>query len=373
MEQNQVLDNIRTKLEKILKSNFKNGYRQKIDIYPDRWNFACPICGDSVSDNRKKRGNLYLNSMSYHCYNCGCHYGINSFLKRFDEELNNDDKIFIHEIQQNSKKFERRYGSSKSTSIIYNLLEQLAIPKKIFFKVNGLVSPYKQDFARKYLTYRNIDIQKWKYFAYKEDTKELYILNINQNDRIIGYQIRQLDPKSKKPRYLTRSLSKIYRDIFGKDLNNIIEKLLSNIERGDKFIEEEDGIENITAHVDKLSGLFNVMNIDMNNQLTIVEGPIDSLMIENCIALQGVTKMNNYFDNVENVRYLFDNDDVGRKHSITKIKEHKNVFLWDMYLNEIGCVNMKIKDVNDLSRFDKFRYEVFNKCFSDNELDILMI
>ena len=93
METSDVLLNIRYKLEKILKKNFSNTYRQKIDTYPDRWNFCCPICGDSVNDNRKKRGNLYLNSMSYHCYNCGCHYGINSFLHLFNEELSNDDKV----------------------------------------------------------------------------------------------------------------------------------------------------------------------------------------------------------------------------------------------------------------------------------------
>ena len=371
--QNQVLDNVKVKLEKILKSSFTNRYRQKIDIYPDRWNFCCPFCGDSVNDNRKKRGNLYLDSMSYHCYNCGCHYGINSFLRKFDEELSSEDKILVHEIQQNSKKFERKFGASKATSITYQILDKLAIPKNIFFKANNLVSPYKNSFASNYLNFRKIDIRKWKHFAFKESTKELYILNINQNDRIIGYQIRQLDEKSKKSRYLTKSLSKTYRDMFGKDLNTIIEKLLSNIERGDKFIEEEDGVENITAHVDKLSGLFNIMNIDLNFQLTIVEGPIDSLMIDNCIALQGATKMNNYFDNVDGVRYLFDNDDVGRKHSINKIKEHKQVFLWDMYLNEIGCEGIKIKDINDLSRFNKFKFDVFNKCFSNNELDILMI
>ncbi|MCM1217719.1 MAG: hypothetical protein NC548_24770 [Lachnospiraceae bacterium] len=294
-------------------------------------------------------------------------------MKKFDEELSNEDNIFIHEIQQNSKRFERRYSASKATSIPFQLLEQLAIPKSVFFKANDLVTPYKNDFVKSYLTYRKIDIQKWKYFAFKISTKELYILNINQNDRIIGYQIRQLNEKSRKPRYLTRSLSKIYREMFGKDLDNIVSKLLGKIEKGEKFIEEEDGIENIVAHIDKLSGLFNIMNIDLYHQLTIVEGPIDSLMIDNCIALQGATKMNNYFDNVDNVRYLFDNDDVGRKHSISKIKEHKQVFLWDMYLNEIGCSDVKIKDINDLSRFDKFKFDIFNKCFSDNELDILMI
>lgn len=373
MANNEVLDNVRHKIEKILVSNFTNNrYRQKIDVYPDRWNFCCPICGDSVSDNRKKRGNLYLNSMSYHCYNCGSHYGINSLLRKFNEELSNDDKVVIHEIQQNSKKFERRYNGTKSTSVIYKLLEQLAIPKGVFFKANNLISPYKNKFISDYLSSRKIDIRKWKYFAYNELSKELYILNINQNDRIIGYQIRQLDIKSKKPRYLTRSLSRMYSDMFGKSVDRIVEKILSNIEGSQKFIDEEDGIENIVAHIDKLSGLFNIMNVDVMNQLTIVEGPIDSLMLENCVALQGATKMNNYFDNIENIRYLFDNDDAGRKHSIDKIKDHKNVFLWDMYLKEIKCTN-KIKDVNDLSKADKLKIDVLNRCFSDNEFDIIMI
>lgn len=363
---------MKVKISRILSSSFDNKYRQKIDLYPDRWNFACPICGDSVNDNRKKRGNLYLNSMSYHCYNCGCHYGVNSFLRKFDDELSNEDKVFVHEIQQNSKKFERRYGASKSTSVIYNLMDQLAIPKSIFFKVNGLTTPYQGGFATDYLLSRKIEIKKWKYFAYKKSTKELYILNINPSDRIIGFQIRQLDEKSKKPRYLTRSLSKIYQDIFGKDLSGIIEKLLGKIENSEKFIEEEDGIENIVAHIDKLSGLFNVMNVDVAQTMNILEGPIDSLMLENSIALQGATKMNNYFDNVNGVRYVFDNDDVGRKHSIAKIKEHKMTFLWDMYLKEIKCFE-KVKDLNDLVKKGLFKLEVFNKCFSDSELDILMI
>lgn len=372
MESNEVLDDVKTKLEYVLRKNFTNKYRQKIDVYPDRWNFCCPICGDSVSDNRKKRGNLYLNSMSYHCYNCGCHYGINSLLKRFGEELSDDAKVVVHDIQRNSKKFERRFRGQRSSSMIYQLLDKLAIPKKVFFKALGLVTPYKNQFLRDYLHSRTIEIKKWNYFAFNEKTKELYILNINQNDRIIGYQIRQLNEKSRKPRYTTRCLSRIYNEMFGKDVGKIVDMLLSKVENGQMFIDMEDGIENIVAHLDKLSGLFNIMNIDISNQLTIVEGPIDSLMLDNCVALQGATKLNDYFDNVEHVRYLFDNDDVGKRHSINKIKDHKPVFLWDMYLNEIKC-NDKIKDINDLSKKDKLKIDVLNRCFSDNEFDILMI
>lgn len=374
MESNtEVLDNVRDKLEHVLKRNFDNKYKQKIDVYPDRWNFCCPICGDSVNDNRKKRGNLYLNSMSYHCYNCGCHYGINSFLKRFGEELSNDDKVVIHDIQQNSKKFERRFrGGQRSSSMMYQLLDKLAIPKSVFFKALNLTTPYKNTDIAAYLKSRTVDIRKWNHFAYSIETRELYILNTNQNDRIIGYQIRQLNPKSRKPRYTTRCLSRIYNEMFGKDINRIVENILSNIENSQMFIDKEDGIENIVAQLDKLSGLFNIMNIDTSNQLTIVEGPIDSLMLDNCVALQGATKLNDYFDDIESVRYLFDNDDVGKRHSINKIKDHKRVFLWDMYLNEVKCTD-KIKDINDLSKKDKLKLDVLNKCFSDNEFDILMI
>lgn len=368
--ENNILDNIKTKLQYILNRSFK-GYRQKIDTYHDRLNFCCPICGDSVSDSRKKRGNLYLNSMSYHCYNCGAHYGINSLLKRFGEELSGEDKVAIHEIQQSSTKFERK-AKTHHSSMTLTLLSKLAVPKSIFFKRNNLVTPYKHNFCSTYLKGRNIEIDKWKYFAFKDDTKELYILNINEDDRIIGYQVRQLDKNSKKARYLTTSMSRMYKNVFNKDLRNIIDNLLKKIELGDKYIEEEDGIDNIVASVDRLSGLFNIMNINPNLPLTIVEGPIDSLAIDNCIALQGATKMNNYFDNVKDVRYLFDNDKVGKQHTIKKLKEHKHVFLWDKYLKEVKSKE-KIKDVNDLQKLGYFKVDVFEKCFSDDELDIMMI
>lgn len=370
---NNIIENIKNKIQKILNRKFKNdiSYRRKIDIYQDRFNFCCPVCGDSVSDNRKKRGNLYYNDLGYHCYNCGYHAGINYFLKRFDEELSNDDKIIVHELQQSSKKFERKTATRQS-SMIFKIIDLIAIPKSIFLKINNLVTPYKNEYCSNYLQGRKINKKFWKYFAFNEKSKELFILNINQNDRIIGYQIRQLNKDSKKPRYLTRSISKIYNEMFNKNINYIIEKLLDNIELGKKYIEEEDGIENIVANIDKISGLFNIMNVDISKQLTIVEGPIDSLAIDNCIALQGATKMNGYFDNVKNVRYLFDNDKVGKTHTLSKLKEHKKVFLWDMYLKKIKAKE-KIKDVNDLQKTGNYNMDIFEDCFSDDEFDVMFV
>ena len=107
---NNTLDNIKNKIQEILNKKFANDsyIKRKIDVYHDRLNFSCPYCNDSRTDVRKKRGNLYLDSLRFHCFNCNHSAGINRFLSDFNEELSNEDKIVVHEIQQNAKKFEKR-------------------------------------------------------------------------------------------------------------------------------------------------------------------------------------------------------------------------------------------------------------------------
>ena len=372
--ENNTLDNIKNKIQEILNKKFANDnyIKRKIDVYHDRLNFSCPYCGDSRSDVRKKRGNLYLDSLRFHCFNCGHSTGINRFLSDFNEELSNEDKIAVHEIQQNAKKFEKRVSSTQS-SMSMTLLDKLAIPKDILFKQLGIISPYKDVTASNYLKSRMINIKDWKYFAYNSLTKELYILNTSPSDRVIGFQIRQLDPKSHKQRYTSSRLTKIYSDVFNKDINGIVERLLLKEPLGQKYIEEEDGVENIVANLDRLSGIFNIMNVNLSQPLTIMEGPIDSLAIANSIALQSAAKhLDGFFDEVENVRYLFDNDKTGKEMSLKKMKNHKKVFLWGQYLDMIKS-KTNIKDINDLQKQNLFNIDIIEKCFSDDEFDAMYI
>ena len=371
---NNTLDNIKNKIQEILNKKFANEsyIKRKIDVYHDRLNFSCPYCGDSRSDVRKKRGNLYLDSLRFHCFNCGHSAGINRFLSDFNEELSNEDKIAVHEIQQNAKKFEKRVSSTQS-SMSMTLLDKLAIPKDILFRQLGIISPYKDVTASNYLKSRMINIKDWKYFAYNPLTKELYILNTSPLDRVIGFQIRQLDPKSHKQRYTSSRLTKIYSDVFNRDINGIVERLLLKEPLGQKYIEEEDGVENIVANLDRLSGIFNIMNVNLSQPLTIMEGPIDSLAIANSIALQSAAKhLDGFFDEVENVRYLFDNDKTGKEMSLKKMKNHKKVFLWGQYLDMIKS-KTNIKDINDLQKQNLFNIDIIEKCFSDDEFDAMYI
>lgn len=372
--ENNTLDNIKNKIQEILNKKFANDsyIKRKIDVYHDRLNFSCPYCNDSRTDVRKKRGNLYLDSFKFFCFNCNHSAGINRFLSDFNEELSNEDKIVVHEIQQNAKKFEKRVSSTQS-SMSMTLLDKLAIPKDILFRQLGIISPYKDVTASNYLKSRMINIKDWKYFAYNPLTKELYILNTSPLDRVIGFQIRQLDPKSHKQRYTSSRLTKIYSDVFNKDINGIVERLLLKEPLGQKYIEDEDGIENIVANLDRLSGIFNIMNVNLSQPLTIMEGPIDSLAIANSIALQSAAKhLDGFFDEVENVRYLFDNDKTGKEMSLKKMKNHKTVFLWGQYLDMIKS-KTNIKDINDLQKQNLFNIDIIEKCFSDDEFDAMYI
>ena len=372
--ENNVLDVIKGKIQNILNNKFAHDsyIKRKIDVYHDRLNFSCPCCSDSRTDIRKKRGNLYLDTLVYHCYNCGEHMGINTLLHRFGEDLSSEDKIVVHEIQQSSKKFEKRVSSSQS-SMSMTLLEKLAIPKMILFKQLGIISPYKNERVSSYLKSRMIDIKDWKYFAYDPKTDELYILNTSPEDRVIGFQIRQLNPNSIKSRYISKRITRVYSDVFNKDINGITERLLLKESLGQKYIDEEDGIENIVANLDRLSGIFNIMNVNLSQPLTIMEGPIDSLAVTNSIALQGASKqLDGFFDEVENVRYIFDNDKTGREMTLKKLKNHKKVFLWGQYLNMIHT-KLKVKDLNDLQKMNLLNPEIIEKCFSDDEFDAMYI
>ena len=372
--ENTAIENIKGKIQNILNKKFANDsyIKRKIDVYHDRLNFACVYCNDSRTDVRKKRGNLYLDSLRYHCFNCSHSTGINKLLSDFGEDLSSEDKIVVHEIQQSSKKFEKRVSSSQS-SMSMTLLEKLAIPKMILFKQLGIISPYKNERASSYLKSRMIDIKDWKYFAYDPKTDELYILNTSPEDRVIGFQIRQLNPNSIKSRYISKRITRVYSDVFNKDINGITERLLLKESLGQKYIDEEDGIENIVANLDRLSGIFNIMNVNLSQPLTIMEGPIDSLAVTNSIALQGASKqLDGFFDEVENVRYIFDNDKTGREMTLKKLKNHKKVFLWGQYLNMIHT-KLKVKDLNDLQKMNLFNPEIIEKCFSDDEFDAMYI
>jgi len=344
---------ITNKVQRILRSNF-SGPKAVEKPYRDRLNFACPYCGDS-HDTHKKRGNLYWKNLVFHCYNCSKHTNLVEFLKDQGESVTNKDDLILYLdfIRENQVAVATKDYMQLS---IFENLRAFSIPLKTVKEELGLVEAKENMRIERYLKGRFMH-NKLEFFMYDPKEEQLYIFNLTSDmQNTVGWQIRNFKPGREK--YISYNIEKI---------NQLV--LNRKIELSDEEI----------IRMNTLSIYFNIALVDFTNPVTLFEGPIDSLICKNSIAISGVDKPTEMFDDIPTVRYLFDNDRPGRKQMEYQLKRRKTVFMWNKLLRDFKIqprlADMKeVKDFNDLLKYcwktknDAIRN--FDKYFTNNPLDI---
>jgi hypothetical protein len=128
-----------------------------------------------------------------------------------------------------------------------------------------------------------------------------------------------------------------------------------------------------------LSLYFGIFYTDFSKPVTIFEGPIDSFLVSNSIAITGSDKPTDMFDDISTIRYLFDNDNAGRRIMEWKLKKRKKVFMWNKLMRDykIQPRLANMKQVKDLSELIEYCWKTKNdaiknldKYYTDNPLDI---
>lgn len=355
----EIKNKIKFAIKSILIRTHSQNNKHEILDSSGRLNFACPYCGDSNDDDRKKRGNLFWDSLYYHCYNDGCavngkvtHRTIVQFFRDFSYNVTDDDHFtYLKYIK------DHRVSTGELDNLEYNTLkklDELSVLKEDFRKKMNLFYINESTYRiYPYLISRLLH-HKLDYFLWDPRKKQLYILNTNHDaSKIYGYQLRNLsENRQRQAKYLSFNISKI-RDIM--ELETVMDET------------ELDSI-------NKLSLLFGISFLDLTQDFTIFEGPLDSMFMKNSIAICGLTKEPFDFDSIPTSRYLLDNDKGGTHKMIEKIQKNKKVFLWKKVLekNKIGA---EIKDLNDLIRhMYKYKLKInLNNYFSDDPYDILNI
>jgi len=248
-----------TKYVGLLSMRLKN-FKKKSN---NTWNCSCPICGDSKKDSRKARGYFlpYKGHLIYKCHNCGISTSFSNFLKRFDEDLHKEYRM---------ERFGSKYRTAKKKpEIIVPTMQTEDRIKTIrdnFSVLDDLV-PFQDmpEVHKKYLMSRRIPIEHLnKYFYFTEkfktysngvcpgsfsksslayDEARIIVVMFDEDDTVIGFQGREIEKSYAK--YVTIKLDKDDKKIFGLD------------------------------------------RIDPRKPVRVVEGPIDSLFISNCIAVCG--------------------------------------------------------------------------------------
>ena len=282
--------------------------QKKTDLY----NFRCPICGDSEKNKTKSRGYVYRkkNDYFYMCHNCGLSTTFYNFLDKVDSRL-------IKEYALERYK-DGETGNNNYPKPSFDEFKTKPAFKKTKIKLDSIESLPDGHYAKEYVKARKIPEKHHKelYFApdfkgfvesldiekenLKEEDPRLIIPFYNQDKELVAFQGRALGES--KIRYITIKLQDDFHKVFGLD------------------------------------------RIDPEKVIYVVEGPIDSLFLENAVAtadsnLEAVTKI---FDRSK-VVLVYDNEP--RNKELVKIidksiENHFNVVIWP---EMIEC-----KDINDM-------------------------
>jgi hypothetical protein len=243
----------------------------------DVWNARCPICGDSKKKKYKKRFYIFLNKGKYFtkCHNCSdANYEFSFFLKIYHPDLYKE--YLIDKLPQKTSLKKNRFKHIKDI-----------IPKKIRckgFDYGSLKRFDKLDikhFARIYAEKRKIPLDS----IYYADQFSTFINRLDIEHYKLSY-INSHEPRMIIPFYREDGLSTVFQA---------------------RSFSKTEGLRYITIKEDEQeSKIFGLDRIDKSKPVYCVEGPIDSLMIPNCIAMSGIATQ--LPKGINNFIFIFDNE-----------------------------------------------------------------
>ena len=275
------------------------------------YNFRCPYCGDSQKHRNKARGYFFLKKSEYifKCHNCGMGRSLGNFLK--DQAPDLYDQFVLEKYRAGATGKGRHTPDYKPKSAKPNFSSKVS-------DLQSIADLNKKHAAREYLEKRQIPQEKLSSLYYTErfktwinskkpgtfqslqnDRGRIIIPLIGKDGKWFGVQGRSLLPNSTM-RYITILFDDDKQKVFG--LNNVNE----------------------------------------SEPVYVVEGPIDSLFLDNSIAMAGSDIDCRSFGWSDYI-WVYDNEPRNRQivERITKsIDRGEKVVIWPQSVTK--------KDINDM-------------------------
>ena len=266
----------------------------------------CPICGDSQKNKNRVRGYFYQkgNNLFYRCHNCGVSTTMYKFLEMVSPSLCKEYSLDRWKSGEN--------GHSNYTKPEFKF-EQPVFERSEFDipKISSLPDDHE---CRKYVEDRHIPEEYWQDLYYAENFYE-FVQKYDES-KFVGQEPRLIIP-----------LRNIDGKLIGFQGRAIYSSQVKYI-----TIKFDSSTQYISYGVDK---------VDINKQVFVVEGPIDSMFLPNSIAILG---MNHELDPiVKDPIFVLDNEP--RNFEVVKqyqklIDQKRNICIWPE--------SIKQKDINDM-------------------------
>jgi predicted RNA-binding Zn-ribbon protein involved in translation (DUF1610 family) len=230
-------------------------FKQKKDYL---WNFSCPVCGDSQKNLRKARGYVFQKGtdLFYNCHNCGVGLSLGNLLKHIDPSIH---KEYLME----------RYVSGKTNSRnVANAVFNISPPKfdkvskqKIFEHAEWISNLPEGHFCLDYVRNRQIPTEHYDKLLFTPSYKRFCDALIPSHGKKIIDDARLVIP-------------------FYDEYNELIAISGRALETNDKTLRY------VTIRTtDSNSKLvYGIDRVDFEKPVILVEGPIDSLFLNNCLA-----------------------------------------------------------------------------------------
>ena len=302
-----------SKYLKLISLRLRN-FKQKNDYL---WNFSCPYCGDSKKNHTKARGYVFQksNNLFYRCHNCSIGTTVGNLIYHVDQSLHKEYTM-------------ERYTDGENGNSNYKK-PTFDIPSPRFDKID-----------------------KQKVFEHAEFCDKL-----PQGHFCLTYLEKRKVPKEHLSRLLFTSHYKQFIDALvpnhGKQLVNDARLIIPYYnEYNDLIAVSGRALENsdktlryITIRTNENDNklIYGLDRVDLSKPVKIVEGPLDSLFLDNCVAsgdahLTVVAKSINAPKKI----IIFDNEP--RNKEIVKmiedaIKSNHNVVIWPNMLTGSKDIN----------------------------------
>ena len=292
------MDLVDSKYIGLVSSRLQKFKRVKADLY----NFRCPICGDSQKHKNKARGYFYQvkTNTNFKCHNCGASLSFNNFLKQIDTTLHKQYCLEKFKDGHTGKNFvvdEPKFEFNKPVfKKDIDLPKASEVPVAKQYLEKRKLDPTKFYFASKFKKWANTQKQTFDNL-YKDDSR-IVIPMYDKDRNLIGFQGRSLGPSSVK--YITVMINDNAPKIYGLD------------------------------------------KVDETKPIYIIEGPFDSTLVENSVAMCGSDIDIRTFGWSDYI-WVYDNEPRNREivNRISKtIDRGDNIIIWPKGIEQ--------KDINDM-------------------------
>jgi len=319
-------------------SQFRN-FKQK-DTY--LWNFSCPLCGDSKKNKLKARGYLYRSGsyISYKCHNCNVSLSFNNFLKQVDPSVYQQYRYDKYESKYTTKKDKKNTPTIKKFEENYNSLvkeNESKIDLGNMIDINNLYGSSNltnnQKLAIDYVVGRKLPKNSYSRIFYCDNFKSWV-------NSILPDKFKLED---------SRDLAKIVIPFYDKEKN-----ILGCQARA--FLPEDNhDLKYLTAKFNKEKELtYGLDLVDWSKTVYVLEGPFDSMFIENAVAVTSSSLHKKKQIDYTNAVLIYDNQPRSKEllsEMKKAINKNRTVYFWDEEvtskdINEFILDGHNIEDLN---------------------------